>query len=289
MKFTVGLSLGLLILCTSTFGLAQSTPDANTETGKPINGLKEGVWKSYYPHSTTIHYQGSYHRGKRVGLWIWRYRNGSIKETQEYKNGLKHGTWFEYFLNGNVKSQGHFDQAVRDGKWSIRDKASNLVRKGSYYNGVFEGKIYKYPTKNEKVTIHYSDNEIFTQIYDTPNSKRYTFHHTDNIGKPKYMAKGLTATITFTKSNNRLVVTKICHHLNGLRHGTCFKRTVQKKIIGHGFFNKGKYVKDIDTMNPKEDGIFDRAIRNKLTKEKIQYAIPNTNQFKPKTVTTNKP
>lgn len=137
------LIIGVLILSTSTLAVAQSTPEASTETGRPINGFREGMWTSYYPNTKQVHYQGHYRRGKRTGRWVWKYMDGTIKEIQHYKNGRKNGPWLSYFSDGSIQSKGHFVNNVRTKQWVIRNLDRLVTQKGIYDNGLFTGDFFK--------------------------------------------------------------------------------------------------------------------------------------------------
>jgi antitoxin component YwqK of YwqJK toxin-antitoxin module len=71
----------------------------NTEEGKYIIGLKDGLWKSYYSDGT-LRFKGNYIQGNPDGQHLYYYESGKIKEDQFYKNGIRQKTWKKYDEEG---------------------------------------------------------------------------------------------------------------------------------------------------------------------------------------------
>lgn len=71
----------------------------NSEEGKYILGLRDGIWKSYYADGK-LRYKGNYIQGMPDGLHVNYYENGRIKEEQFYRMGIRQRTWKKYNEDG---------------------------------------------------------------------------------------------------------------------------------------------------------------------------------------------
>lgn len=71
----------------------------NTEEGKYIVGLRDGVWKSYYPNGK-LRFKANYVQGNPDGLQTFYYDNGKIKEEQYYSMGIRQRTWKKFDEEG---------------------------------------------------------------------------------------------------------------------------------------------------------------------------------------------
>jgi antitoxin component YwqK of YwqJK toxin-antitoxin module len=73
----------------------------NMEVGKYILGLRDGVWKSYYPEDK-IKSKGSWVQGNPDGSHIFYYEDGRVKEEQYYEMGIREKTWKKFDEKGTV-------------------------------------------------------------------------------------------------------------------------------------------------------------------------------------------
>jgi uncharacterized protein len=73
----------------------------NTEIGKYILGLRDGVWKSYYPEEK-IKSKGNYVQGNPDGSHTIYYEDGRVKEEQYYEMGVREKTWKKFDEEGNT-------------------------------------------------------------------------------------------------------------------------------------------------------------------------------------------
>ena len=73
-------------------------------TQEYIDGLDHGEWTFYF-NDGQIQTQGTFEKGKRIGVWEYFHENGELKQKSHYKNGLKNGEWIEYSKDGiKIKS-----------------------------------------------------------------------------------------------------------------------------------------------------------------------------------------
>jgi uncharacterized protein len=73
----------------------------NTEEGKFISGLKDGVWKSYYADGK-IRFKGGYLQGNADGEHLLYYETGKIREDRYYQGGFRQKTWKKFDEEGKV-------------------------------------------------------------------------------------------------------------------------------------------------------------------------------------------
>ena len=73
----------------------------NTEVGKYILGLRDGMWKSYYPEDK-IKSKGNYVQGNPDGPQIFYYPDGRVKEEEYYEMGIRERTWKKFDEDGNT-------------------------------------------------------------------------------------------------------------------------------------------------------------------------------------------
>jgi uncharacterized protein len=73
----------------------------NTEVGKYIIGLRDGIWKSYYPEDK-IKSKGNYVQGNPDGPQIFYYPDGRVKEEEYYDMGIRERTWKKFDEDGNT-------------------------------------------------------------------------------------------------------------------------------------------------------------------------------------------
>ncbi|MFA7326883.1 MAG: hypothetical protein WC121_09480 [Candidatus Kapaibacterium sp.] len=96
------------------------TTDNIIEKGTYKNGLKHGLWKSFYAENGQVQHEfnlnegvedgayynysdsgviiteGTFVKGKKSGSWIWYYENGAMSSIVEYKEGKKVGKQIFY-------------------------------------------------------------------------------------------------------------------------------------------------------------------------------------------------
>jgi len=73
----------------------------NTEVGKYILGLRDGVWKSYYPEDK-LKSKGSWVQGNPDGTHIFYYEDGRVKAEEYYQMGIREKTWKKFDENGDA-------------------------------------------------------------------------------------------------------------------------------------------------------------------------------------------
>ena len=55
--------------------------------------------------------------GKKVGLWVERFKNGNISSKGYYEYDKKVGLWKYYYVNSSLKSVGNYRNDIKVGLW----------------------------------------------------------------------------------------------------------------------------------------------------------------------------
>ncbi|MBI2968671.1 MAG: toxin-antitoxin system YwqK family antitoxin [Bacteroidetes bacterium] len=131
------------------------------------NGLKQGLWKEYYPEGAlksegeyknnvregewvfyfengNIEQKGTYFKGKPDGLWKWFYPGGLILREEEFSSGTEHGFLREYSDSGRIITSGKYEFGEKEGRW-IYEMGTHR-EEGNYKSGLRDSVwIYFYP------------------------------------------------------------------------------------------------------------------------------------------------
>lgn len=88
-------------------------------------------FKKFY-HSNQLAEQGKFKNGLKVGLWKTWFQNGKMETTQEFYNGLSSGKFQKFDPNGNLIEKGKYSKGKKHGLWV------NYISKDTiqYKNGV---------------------------------------------------------------------------------------------------------------------------------------------------------
>lgn len=117
------------------------------ETGKMINGEKDGIWTTYYENGN-IESKGGYSNDEKKGEWKYYYENGNLKEEGVYLHNKRVSKWQTYYEDGTtlyeIGSYGGYDAGGKNGVWKIFHRNGNL-KLGCYYNrGYMNGQYEAY-------------------------------------------------------------------------------------------------------------------------------------------------
>ena len=134
--------------------------------GQFKNGLKEGIWKTYYDDSYDIEnyhngklngefkkfskdnhllVKGEYKEHKKEGVWGFYYSDGGLKNEVEYKNGEIDGVCRTYYCNnGALKTETYCKNNVIDGTNKIYYEEGGLYKLENYKEGNLEGAYKEY-------------------------------------------------------------------------------------------------------------------------------------------------
>jgi len=103
----------------------------NEERGSFVIGLREGVWRYYYPNGT-LKYEGSYSQGNPDKRHKYFYPDGKLKEEQYYELGTREGNWKKYDEEGNlvltITYKNNEEQRINGIKVKLPESDLKLIR-----------------------------------------------------------------------------------------------------------------------------------------------------------------
>tara|TARA_B110000259_G_C13894863_1_gene354431 strand:+ start:16 stop:711 length:696 start_codon:yes stop_codon:yes gene_type:complete len=120
--------------------------DGSFEKGSFKKGKKQGLWVYRYDYMEFEH-KGNYKNGLKEGSWVSYYYNGKLYFKGNYKNGNHEGIWKYYHNNGQLHSKGKYKNGRREGYWVAYFNDGNIHEKGEFKNGNREGHHVTYDTE----------------------------------------------------------------------------------------------------------------------------------------------
>ncbi|WP_131474506.1 hypothetical protein [Flavobacterium sp. KMS] len=139
-------------------------------------------------HNNQLAEQGKFKNGLRVGIWKTWYSNGVLATTQSWSNGLRSGKYFRYNETGNLVESGNYSSNLKSKKWIDFEKKDTLI----YKKGIVVVKQEKLTkSENFKRKEEYNQNkesqkELKKAAYSNDLSKLATYKA---IAKEKQNAK----------------------------------------------------------------------------------------------------
>ncbi|MBK6963574.1 MAG: toxin-antitoxin system YwqK family antitoxin [Bacteroidales bacterium] len=105
------------------------------EAGEIKNGLRNGLWSTYYAGSGNILQESSYIDGKLSGSQKSYFESGQLNLEGEMLNDLREGEWTWYYQNGIVCSTASFKHNKKDGVQLIWSESGEKSRREKYQEG----------------------------------------------------------------------------------------------------------------------------------------------------------
>lgn len=197
---------GLMLLCFSTFALAQSDYNKLDENGK-----KHGLWKGFYEESKRPRYEGTFEHGKETGVFSFfdDTKAKSVIATREFntKDNSVYTTFFDQ--KKNKVSEGKEVNRKYEGQWKYYHKESSAIMSlDNYKDGKLDGKR----------SVFYPNGKIAEEI----NFK-------NGLKEGPYKS--------YTQSG---VVIEETNYKNGEYDGPAIYRESTGKIASEGVYVKGK-------------------------------------------------
>jgi antitoxin component YwqK of YwqJK toxin-antitoxin module len=90
--------------------------------------LLNGSFKKFY-HSNQLAEEGKYKNGLKVGLWKSWFENGNLKTIQYWKSGIQSGFCEIFDVSGTVLEKGKYKKGQKDGKWLFFNSKDTIVYK----------------------------------------------------------------------------------------------------------------------------------------------------------------
>ncbi len=129
----------LLILCV--LSILVACGENNEEERKTIipeekevvTDVKNGVFTQYYPGSKKVKFQGSQDaRGQRHGIWYFYDEKGSRISMTEFKHGRKNGVSLHRYPNGSIHYSGEYEDDRQVGIWKTYDANGKMLDSTNY-------------------------------------------------------------------------------------------------------------------------------------------------------------
>lgn len=106
-----------------------------SESGQVKNGLRTGVWTTYFPASDSVMNEAVYEKGKANGKFTAYFFNGQVNIKGTMENDERSGEWTWYTEDGAVESVVTFVKGKKDGTQLFYDSYGNILRSETYKMG----------------------------------------------------------------------------------------------------------------------------------------------------------
>lgn len=160
------------------------------------NGLRQGLWKEYYP-TGELRSEGHYQNSKLVGKWKFLFQDGNLEISGQYDSkGKKDGEWIWYYPNRSSLRIEHYNAGSLEGEYVEYNEEGLEIAKGEFEADEEQGNwIYNYQGMIEKGSFEegkrygpwklwYSNGQLASEIeydMDIPGGKYITFWENGKI------------------------------------------------------------------------------------------------------------
>lgn len=138
------------------------------------SAMVDGPYLMFSPSGNPI-LRGNYEQGKREGLFLHFYEDGTIQRKTTYVNGLKEGLTQVYSPSGTLIQEATFDHDTIIGALKLYDENGNLKGETEFANGKPDGWVIAYwPGGGKAEETYYRDgkpNGPMRQYYENGNLK----------------------------------------------------------------------------------------------------------------------
>ena len=108
--------------------------------GQIKEGNLIGAW-AFFDKMGRPSSNGSFNaKGKRIGTWEWKYKNGNTKETSSYKNGVLEGVYIGYYKNKKLKYKAFYVNDTLNGPYQYYSNKGVVTQDKNFVKGKLEGK-----------------------------------------------------------------------------------------------------------------------------------------------------
>lgn len=160
-------------------------------------GLKEGLWKEYYPDGK-LKATGNYISDRKNGSWKYFYNSGQLEQLGVYVNGKADSTWNWYYPSGKLLRHEIFIDGLSDGMMTEYTEDGKIITQGDYIEGKEEGfwfyvvgnareeGDYAEGMRNGKWKSYYGDGSLSFEgkfVDDLPNGEHTWYWNNGKIKK----------------------------------------------------------------------------------------------------------
>ncbi len=113
------------------------------ESGKIVDGLREGKWELYYESTQTLFQDNIYLKGKQTGVSNSYFESGQLYVSGQLKDNKRDGEWNWYYESGLISSSVSFIDDKKDGKQTMWSEMGDVTKEEYYKNGeLIEEKVF---------------------------------------------------------------------------------------------------------------------------------------------------
>lgn len=119
--------------------------------GEYVDGKKHGLWVSYFADGTKMN-EGHYSNGQKNGAWTLYHPNGNKKSEANFVDGKYTGLYTSYHENGQRRWQGRYNEitgtsadGTKDGVWLDYEEDGETVRRRMTYRRGSKVRPDEYP------------------------------------------------------------------------------------------------------------------------------------------------
>jgi antitoxin component YwqK of YwqJK toxin-antitoxin module len=141
-------------LASSGGGSSDGSPPATAverpPPGRPLHRhLVRGVDKTYVKYGTFTQWNdpkgkkssGEYSNGRRDGVWVWVWPDGSKQEERHYEDGVLEGKVSSWYENGQMMGEEEYHLGTPHGAWRTWHPDGTHASEEHYANGVLDGAL----------------------------------------------------------------------------------------------------------------------------------------------------
>ena len=128
-----------------------------------INGLPNGIWKSYY-ESGNIKSIGNRNKNKLSGDWMFYNEDSTLDRKIEYAENLKNGEEIIYFKNGNYKSVTFWSLDKKESIQKIFFESGKIKYLVQYEENLKNGKTIEYAQDGRIITYKFYKKGLISSI-----------------------------------------------------------------------------------------------------------------------------
>jgi antitoxin component YwqK of YwqJK toxin-antitoxin module len=108
------------------------------ETGEIREGLRNGLWKTFYESNGNLQVEAECFNGMINGNVKYYFETGELYSDGEMLNNKQEGEWTWYFENGQVSSTATFKNGEKEGTQVIWNELGKKVKEEYYKGGVLD-------------------------------------------------------------------------------------------------------------------------------------------------------
>ncbi len=152
--------------------------------GKYVRQLKDSTWNYYSFYNKRLTIKESYVKGKKNGLSIKYYDDGTVAEKMLWVNDVMQGEWEQFYENGQLRLKCYNVEGVRDGEFSSFNRDGTKSIHGNYIMGTMDGLWEYYKEGNiVDVKVEYVDGKMLPNAELEKRQKEFSKMIEESIGK----------------------------------------------------------------------------------------------------------